>query len=99
MMISRLMDIMVVNGRLTKFLNAPTRPVKLLEAESSYEQYRPPGSTDAPVAALGGQLPGHFVDVRPAPSGAHDTCAVFRAVKRTTTTSNFWSHGIHFQQR
>ena len=66
MMISRMMDIVVVNGRLTKFFNAPGRQVQPLDNDSGYDAFQPAGS--APLT-----IPGHFIDARPASTGA---CAV-----------------------
>ena len=76
MMISRLMDIIVVNGRLTRFLRHPSRPVTMLDNDMSYDAYTPPpssgGGGGGGVGAVGddrSSTPGHFYDARPPSSG------------------------------
>ena len=66
MMITRLMDILVVNGRLTKFLNAAGRNVQPLDNDSSYDAYAPRAGGNADSV-----IPGHFVDWRPAGQGGY----------------------------
>ena len=63
MMISRMMDIIVVNGRLTRFFAAPGRQVQPLDNDSSYDAFMPPGG---PAGSAGIVNPGHFSDPRPA---------------------------------
>jgi len=70
MMITRLMDIIVVNGRLTRFLKYQPRNVVPLDNDSSFDPFTPPvpGAPPArPAAEL--QIPGHYCDVRPAGQG------------------------------
>jgi ATP-binding cassette subfamily C (CFTR/MRP) protein 1 len=74
MMLSRLMDIIVVNGRLTRFLRHSSRNVRMLDNDMSYESYAPPGAglvppSPSPAAGAAMHAAGHYYDARPPPAG------------------------------